>query len=463
MFAEALDVLEQLEAIGTTRNPKIELLQRYAHNNILRDIFSFTYDWKFTYGVSAPVVEERLIRFEPITTRQFHEFVYLLQKLVMRLLTGDAARSELNHFLGGLDLGTRKWLLRVLDRDLQIRVSAGTINKIWPGLIREFNIQKAEEYEKGMELKFPLLVEPKLDGLRMVVRLLDGKAVAYSSSGKEMPQMQALADEVTKLVGDKEIYFDGEIMANSGWNETSSLVRTHTTNLSDDQKQRLKDNLFYNVFDVAFQDMLNPLPLHKRTEQVSNSLAQINCPNIRQVVGEVVNNLEELMESYANFLALGFEGCMIKDLNAPYGPVCSKKGKEHWRHNGWLKYKPFIDVDVEILAAYEGKSPNTIGKLGQFLVRTKEGDQFHVGSGFTFLQREEFWVHGADMIGRIIEIKMQEDEKQVAVARFPIFKRLRDDRARFSFSEDDHLHELADQKYHAQVAEAEDEIREELK
>ena len=50
----------------------------------------------------------------------------------------------------------------------------------------------------------------------------------------------------------------------------------------------------------------------------------------------------------------GYEGIMIKDLEAPY---------ECKRSHAWLKLKPFIEVSLEIKATEEGTGRN-VGKLG---------------------------------------------------------------------------------------------------
>lgn len=425
---EALSVLEALEAIGTTRNPKIEMLQKNANNVFLRDIFRYTYDWTMTYGVSAPV-----LAMPPESTHpspRWTKFAQTLDLLAKRGETGGAANVRVKHEFGMMSQLQQKWYQRVMQRDLQIRVSVGTINKIWPALIPEFDLMLANVWE-GEDLQYPVIAEPKLDGLRIVVVFKNGVGHAFSRGAKEYESLDFIVEALRTLGPQGDItgdcVFDGEVYCTSGWNETISLVKTHPENLTAEKKQALRQRLSYYVFDWVDGKLgQSKEPLVVRRARTENFVKAMNHPNVKYIQGEMVNDKEELMEAYEAFLQMGFEGMMIKKLDGLYVQE---------RSDNWLKFKPEQDEDVEILELIEGKSPNTIGKLGQVKVRTKDNVQFYVGSGFSFSQREQFWKNRDTLVGTIIEIKCQKDSGQnVAKARFPIFKRLREDRRRGEFS-----------------------------
>ena len=420
----AYEVLEELEKIGTARNPKIEILKYHIDNRDLKNIFYNTYNWQLTYGISVPVPTKHVDHNE----WDFDTCISVFNQLAWRWKTGDAARKVAQDMLESQSKLAQKWLTRIMNRDLQIRISTGTLDKIWPGLIPKFDIQLADTYEEGQELNFPVIAEPKLDGLRVLIFCKDGKGVALSRGAKSYESLQHIADALAKVADG--VVFDGEVYAKSGWNETVSLVKTHPDNMTEDQKQRLKSNLVYHVFDLI------PAPegslkvsadnLMKRLKAVSSLLDIVAHPNIVQVKGEWVKDQNELMEAYDKFLQQGWEGMMIK---APGAGYALGRGKN------WLKFKPEVEMDVEIVSLHEGQSPNTIGKLGQIKVRTKEGVEFYVGSGFTFEDRVQFWNARETLVGKIVEIKTQKDAGQnVSKARFPIYKRLRDDRQRYEFS-----------------------------
>ena len=113
---------------------------------------------------------------------------------------------------------------------------------------------------------------------------------------------------------------------------------------------------------------------------------------------------------------------MIKDPESNY---------ECKRSTTWLKSKPFIEISLEVKDYEEGTGRNK-GKLGAIIAEgNDEGKNFktNVGSGFTDLQRKEFWEQKEKLIGQIIEIRADsvsksQDGKDWSL-RFPRFKSFR--------------------------------------
>ncbi len=119
----------------------------------------------------------------------------------------------------------------------------------------------------------------------------------------------------------------------------------------------------------------------------------------------------------------GYEGIMIKDLEAPY---------ECKRTTSWLKLKPFIEVSLKVIGTEEGTGKN-VGKLGALIVEGKDDGKFiktNVGSGLNDENREEFWKAKEKLIGQIVEVRAdaitqnQETENEWSL-RFPRFLRFR--------------------------------------
>jgi DNA ligase-1 len=119
----------------------------------------------------------------------------------------------------------------------------------------------------------------------------------------------------------------------------------------------------------------------------------------------------------------GFEGIMIKDIDAPY--VCK-------RHVAWLKQKPFIEVSLTVVAVEEGTGKNE-GRMGAIICEGEDdGKTIHVnvGSGFTDDQRTEYWANKESMVGQIVEVRADaatrsQDSETVWSLRFPRFLRFR--------------------------------------
>jgi DNA ligase-1 len=119
----------------------------------------------------------------------------------------------------------------------------------------------------------------------------------------------------------------------------------------------------------------------------------------------------------------GFEGIMIKDVDAPY---------ECKRSHFMLKAKPFIEVSLEIKDTEEGTGRNA-GKLGALICEGKDDDKFirvNVGSGLTDDNRDSFWADRESLVGQIVEIRadaitQNQDTENEWSLRFPRFMRFR--------------------------------------
>jgi DNA ligase-1 len=117
----------------------------------------------------------------------------------------------------------------------------------------------------------------------------------------------------------------------------------------------------------------------------------------------------------------GYEGVMIKDVDAPY---------ECKRSHSWLKAKPFIEVTLEVIAVEEGTGRNE-GRLGALVCAGQDDGKdirVNVGSGFTDADRSSFWTARNDLIGQLVEVRadaVTQNQDGTYSLRFPRFKTFR--------------------------------------
>jgi len=117
----------------------------------------------------------------------------------------------------------------------------------------------------------------------------------------------------------------------------------------------------------------------------------------------------------------GYEGVMIKDVDAPY---------ECKRSHSWLKMKPFIEVSLEVKDVEEGTGRN-VGKLGAFVCEGLDDGRnikVNVGSGFSDSDRDNFWNGRSTLIGNIVEVRadaITQNQDGTYSLRFPRFKTFR--------------------------------------
>lgn len=376
------------------------------------------------------------------------EFQSLLEMLYYRELTGNAARDAIADMSVRFD--SQEWntfCAPVLRRDMRCGVSTTTINKIVKKTEYEipvFSCQLATNSEGRPEMKGTKRLEPKLDGVRVLLTIvpkLNGfTATCYSRNGKvfenfthiehqilaafeAMCQAASTVDQGRFMA--EGCVFDGEVIGNTFQELMRQARRKEDVQAADS---------VFNIFDVIplsdFQNGKWNYPLGKRVD-ILESLRSVveTMPNVELLPHLMVdldtyegkNQLERYAKDQVN---AGFEGIMIKDLASPY---------ECKRSTAWMKCKPTLTVDLEVIGVEEGTGRNK-GRLGA-LVCEGEDDGKHitvnVGSGFSDIERDSIWMDRNLVIGRTVEILcdvITMNMDGTYSLRFPRFVRFRDDK-----------------------------------
>jgi DNA ligase-1 len=107
----------------------------------------------------------------------------------------------------------------------------------------------------------------------------------------------------------------------------------------------------------------------------------------------------------------GGEGLMLRQPESAYEPG---------RSPTLLKVKPYDDAEATVIAHEPGKG-KFAGKLGALRVRTDDGREFSVGSGFTDVERES-----PPPVGTVITYRF-EGLTAKGLPRFPSYLRVRRD------------------------------------
>jgi DNA ligase-1 len=113
---------------------------------------------------------------------------------------------------------------------------------------------------------------------------------------------------------------------------------------------------------------------------------------------------------------------MIKAVDAPY--VCK-------RSDFWMKWKPVISVDLEIVGFEEGTGRNE-NRLGAIICEGEDNGRrirVNVGSGLSDSDRDEYWTSRNELLGHLVEIQadaVTQNQDGTYSLRFPRFLRFRD-------------------------------------
>jgi DNA ligase-1 len=379
----------------------------------------------------------------------WEDFNELMLQLSQRRLTGHAARDAIQSLMERFD--SEEWntfLAPVLRRDMRAGISSTTINKICKKTDYEipiFGCQLATNSEGRPEMKGTKRLEPKLDGVRALFMLIpsdDGEitTICFSRNGKQFDNFGHIEDQLRKnfvkiirscngidqsrsLVNGYVL--DGEVIGN-----TFQELMRQARRKSDVQAE---DSVF-NVFDIIPLDDFRRghwnAQLRKRIALLDAMRPVVdNMPNVELLPHIMVDldtaaGKDQLMRYAKDNVNAGFEGIMIKEMEAPY--QCK-------RSTDWMKWKPTITVDLEVIGVEEGTGRNQ-GRLGALVCNgVDDGKEItvNVGSGFSDDDRDTYWRDSNFIIGRTAEILcdvITQNQDGTYSLRFPRFVRFRDDK-----------------------------------
>lgn len=354
------------------------------------------------------------------------EFDDVVRKLEDRSLTGNQMRDVIQDLCDRSKIEEwNDWYRRILIKDLRCGVTHKTVNKHSDNKVPVFECMLADDSKKHeKKMVGEVLVEPKLDGVRVIVICdVDKDEVKmFSRNGKELsnfPVIQQQFDDMLDQMSESMV-FDGEVMSDDFQTLMREIHRKGSAKT---------DDAVLNLFDCVplynFQDGSCVDPLWKRKETLESFKYGPNISLVEQI--KINLSDEDGQKQFADYNKIcidkGYEGIMVKPVNGIY---------ECKRSSLWLKVKPFIEVSLEVKAVEEGTGRN-VGKLGALIVEGTDEGKFiktNVGSGLTDDNRDEFWKHKDKLIGQIVEVRadaitQNQDATDEYSLRFPRFLRFR--------------------------------------
>ena len=393
----------------------------------------------------------------------YDQFFELLDNLADRTLTGNAARLAVTGTLSQYTEKTAKALARVLNKDLDCGANRDSFLKIYPDLnIPQFALMlagKIEENAKTLTTKilaekyglvFPVIAESKYDGNRLLamVNRRDRTVEYLSRSGKPSDHCAGLFDAELLAMADavgRSIVVDGEVLADS-FQQTMNAKGSGNA----DAKAALKFYAFDIMTMTNWKNNECRFVQHERSAFLAKLIADTGAKKVVKSKSKVCHNIQELRDFYAAVLAEGQnddgtlnglgEGLIIKDPNGFYewersAVVIDRKTKKVTKSIFWVKWKPVIDLDLEVIGWEYGKG-RLAGTVGKLNLRGYDENgtlvEASCGSGLNDQMRAYILANHAKIIGKTVCIEAQEICKAanatVHSARFPIFIRFRDDK-----------------------------------
>lgn len=382
------------------------------------------------------------------------DFQKEVDKLVNRQATGNAARQLVNDLMvRATEEQWNTWYRPILLRDIRGGFTGDTVNRLLYGewsddgtwvagiapeyRIRVYKCQLAiDSDDRPNSMHGKKQVDEKADGNRLNVWCdpVTKTVIAYSRNGlvrENFPHINAQFEKILPFL-EHSMVFDGEVMSASFRDLMKQVQRKYDVDASD--------AIFYMFDWVPAKDFAEGYcanPQHIRSESLreftgkhKDILTACEFLEYETIDLDTLTGQKRLSELRAEAAESGMEGVMVKNVDAPY--VCD-------RSNKWLKIKPVISVDLEIVDTEHGKAGKKHENvLGNLICKGHDRGKdilVSVGSGFSDEQREDFWNNRKKLVGRIVEIEadaISESDQTKTTGfyslRFPRFKSFRDDK-----------------------------------
>ena len=268
--------------------------------------------------------------------------------------------------------------------------------------------------DRKSELRYPLFSQPKLDGIRCVVRKEGDKLVGRTRNGKEIECIPHILQRLNGFfLAHPKAILDGELYNHDlrdNFNKITSLVRKQkpvkSEKMTDNafaKKQKefslrlaeSEESIQYHIYDAPY--------IHENcTEATSfdfriNELKNLLNTNAHIVLVETTEVYDEgnLDNIYNQYLEQGYEGQMVRK-DAKY---------ENKRSTSLLKRKEFVDAEYRVvdIDVGNGNRSGTAKHLVCYCEKTKQTFNSNIKGSFDYLK--EIYDNRKEYIGTLATIK----------------------------------------------------------
>jgi DNA ligase-1 len=247
--------------------------------------------------------------------------------------------------------------------------------------------------DHSSKIKFPAVIQPKLDGFRCLARKEGGSVSMWTRKGKIIDAPVEIRKELNLILKEGECT-DGELYRHGwGFQRIASAI-----------KKRGKDTpgLHYYIYDSPILKLdYKTRFIDRWNEYHSTDLSSPNTVSeterIKIVPTIYVNSKSEMLEQESKCIEASFEGLMIRNISSPY----EFKNRSY----GLQKVKQFEDAEYKIIGGKEGQGREA--GMVIFKCETSSGLTFDVRPRGTAEERSNMWKNLAKYIGKPLTVKFQ--------------------------------------------------------
>ena len=370
-----------------------------------------------------------------------------LKLLTSREYTGNAAIEHLQTILSSITEDNAEIIKRVVSKDLKCGVNIATVNKIFgKDFIETYPCMLASAFnQKAFEaIKYPALVQTKLDGMRANI-IIDSEGIVdvRSRNGKQISLDGHFDDFVMNVfyksptLANLDVFhgavLDGELLV---LDENNLFILDRKTGngilnkavkgtITPEETSRVRFMCWDMIPLEDFKKGISEIPYFDRVAVLKERMDQVY--NVQEdllisiLETKTVGSYADCEEIFNESLAEGEEGIIVKN------------GDSYWedkRSKYQVKMKAELEADLLVEGVLEGTGKYE-GLVGSLSCITKDGNlKVNVGSGLSDKMRK---MDPDEFIGKIVSVKYNEKIKDKNSEHWslflPIFQELRLDKS----------------------------------
>jgi len=397
----------------------------------------------------------------------------ILTDLHRRTLSGDIAKQTI------LDLISKypdheQLILNIMDKDLKIRYTEKSMNKVVDKLVPMFMVSLGEKYDNSTKKylnkpwKNGWYISRKLDGVRCICKISFSKPdnIQYSKTtkrdintffnskkpeitpksimnveffsrqGREFKTLKKLADDIrthletviSEETNGEGLYLDGEVCSidDNGTEDFQGIMKeiNKKNHVMANPKYLLFDTLSHTEFEMGTSERL----FSERCKQLTSIIEDSECVRLSCIQQTPYNEtaFSKMQEQVAEN---GWEGLILRKNDVYIGDRSKDLLKVKTFHREEYKVTGIESCKMRVINSDTGLE-DEIDTLKAVIISHK-GYNVHVGSGFTLDQRKEYYAKPNTIIGKVISVQFFEETKDMngeLSLRFPTFKGLYGDK-----------------------------------
>lgn len=275
------------------------------------------------------------------------------------------------------------------------------------------------------KLRYPVAVQPKLDGERMIVKMGNNELLYRKRSNREINHLKQIFDnELKKFIEliPYNIELDGELYIHGlKLNQIQKIIKNEI-NISEHVNK-----LIYYIFTF---NIVDPLPFDKRNELLTSAwnsyILEYGIPkNFSILDTRICNNKNEIFTIHKYYIENNFEGTMIYKLanDANNEKYIAESLYKSGRSNNLLKHKDFFDEEGIVVGVHT--NTGTVKGL-VFSIKIPNGKELDMELSMKESEKIIYMNDPKLAIGRKVTYKYQE-YSEYEIPRFAVVKCFRDD------------------------------------